>query len=129
MQRYHCLCFTDHEAVPRRLLVNLSRSETLRSALCLTLQRKLRCSGWVGLVRFSSQMSHQQWVQLHFACPTPCFLGVHLIGRNSISFHKSRPFHNSALKFLVDTSLDNMKSLLKSLGFVIQSDFVFHILN
>lgn len=77
LPRHHCLCCTDHEAVLQRLLVNLSSSETQRSALCLTLQppllrpKQLRRSGWVGFVRLSSQMSHQQWrVQLHSAFAT-----------------------------------------------------------
>lgn len=103
----------------------------LPSSLLSCYQRKLRSPSWVGIVRFSSQMSHQQWrVQVHFAFRTLCLLGVHLINPNSLSVHKSRPFHSSKLKFLVDASVnEDMKSLLKSLGFVIQNDFVFYIFN
>lgn len=59
----------------------------------------------------------QQWgVWLLFTVLPLCLLDMHLINWNSISFHKFRPFCNSALKFLVDMSLNDLKKSLKTTG-------------
>lgn len=137
MQRHHCLCFTNHGAVLQRLLVNLSRSETLRSALCLTLlplllqpkkTQVLRLHGICEVFQpdFPPAMENTASFSFSYTVPSGCASGQ---PKQHLAFHKSRPFHNSALKFLVDASMDDMKSHLKSLGFIIQNDFVFCIIN